>query len=402
MKVLLGVSGGIAAYKAAEIVRAFKKRGDEVRVVMTHGAQEFITPMALQVLSGNVVGTELFDATYESEIGHIELARWPDVILIAPATAHVIGKLANGLCDDLLTTVVCATTAPVVVAPAMNTQMFFNPAVQRNIATLEEYGYQVVDPDQGELACREVGPGRLPDAPVLVDCAEHAASEKPLAGKRVIVTAGPTREHLDPARYISNPSTGKMGFALARAARILGADVMLVAGPSVLDTPYGVSRIDVETAQEMYEVVMAGAERADFIAKAAAVADWRASKVSDRKAKKGDTSPILELERTPDILAALGERFADAPGPFIVGFAAESHDVVDLGREKLVRKRAGMIVANEIGGAASTFGSDDARVCLITRDESEWLEIGPKDAVARQIWLRALKESRRARDAASS
>lgn len=395
MKVLLGVSGGIAAYKAAEIVRAFKKRGDEVRVMMTAGAREFITPLTLQVLSENTVGTEVFDATYESEIGHIDLARWPDAILLAPATANLIGELAGGLAPDLVTTVVCATTAPVVVAPAMNTQMYLNPAVQRNLLLLEEYGYHVVDPDQGELACKEVGPGRLPDAPVLLDCVDYAFTPKHLAGKRVIVTAGPTREHIDPARFISNPSTGKMGFALARHARLLGADVMLVAGPSALETPYGVSRIDVESAQQMYDVVMAGADKADYIVKAAAVADWRGVETSDRKRAKGDTSPTLELERTPDILATLGEKFGGASHPYIIGFAAESHDVLERGREKLERKRANMIVANQIGGDKNTFGAEDARVCLITHDGAEWLANEPKRVVARRIWNRAVEESTR-------
>ena len=395
MKVLLGVSGGIAAYKAPEIVRAFKKRGDEVRVVMTDGAQHFVTPLTLQVVSENVVGTEVFDATYESEIGHIDLARWPDVIVLAPATANLIGQLAAGLAPDLLTTVVCATTAPVVVAPAMNTQMFLNPAVQRNLAVLEELGYIVVDPDQGELACREVGPGRLPDAPVLLDCADFAAGPKLLHRKRVIVTAGPTREHLDPARFISNPSSGKMGFALAASARTLGADVMLVAGPTSLQTPYGVSRIDVESAEQMYEVVMAGADQADYIVKAAAVADWRPVEPSAKKRAKSDSSSTLQLERTPDILSTLGERFAKKDGPYIIGFAAESHDVLERGREKLERKRANMIVANKIGGDDNTFGADDARVCLITHDGAEWLDSASKRVVARRIWKRAVEESAR-------
>lgn len=397
MKVLLGVSGGIAAYKAAEIVRAFKKRDDEVSVVMTAGAQQFITPLTLQVLSGNEVGTELFDATYESDIGHIELARWPDVVLLAPATANLIGELAGGLASDLLTTVVCATTAPVVVAPAMNTQMYLNPAVQRNLALLDEFGYIVVDPDAGELACKEIGPGRLPDASVLLDCVDFAASPKLLAGKRVIVTAGPTREHLDPARFISNPSTGKMGFALARSARILGADVMLVSGPSELDTPYGVSRIDVTSAEQMHDVVMAGADKADYIVKAAAVADWRPSNPSERKRAKADGSGTLELERTADILAGLSDRFGDGARPYIIGFAAESHDVLERGREKLERKRVNMIVANKIGGGddTDTFGANNARVCLITHDGAEWLETGPKRVVARRIWNRAVEESTR-------
>lgn len=392
MKVLLGVSGGIAAYKAAELVRAFKKRGDEVRVVMTASAQQFITPLTLQVLSGNVVGTELFDLTFESEIGHIDLARWPDVILLAPATANVIGKLANGLSDDLLSTVVSATRAPVVVAPAMNTQMFLNPATQANLLRLEEFGYHVVDPDQGELACREVGPGRLPDAPVLLDCVDGAVAPQLLAGKRVIVTAGPTREHADPARFISNPSTGKMGFALAAAARELGADVVLVAGPSHELTPYGVTRIDIVSAAQMYEVVTAGAANADFVVKAAAVADWRFAEPSDQKRAKSESDAQLQLERTPDILAALGAQEA-TPRPYLIGFAAETHDVEARAAAKRKRKNADMIVANSIGGADNAFGADAARVCVITDAGATWLESRAKRDVAREIWRLAVADA---------
>ena len=396
MRILLGVTGGIAAYKSAEIVRAFIKRGDEVRVVMTDAAREFITPMTLQVLSGNPVGTELFDPTYESEIGHIELARWPDVILVAPATANTIAKLAAGMSDDLLTTVICATTAPVVVSPAMNTQMFRNRAVQRNLATLEELGYRIVDPDKGELACKEVGPGRLPDPHVLLDEAERAATTPLLAGKRVLITAGPTREHLDPARFLSNPSTGKMGFALARAARVYGADVTLVAGPTDLLTPYDVQRVDVQTAHQMNEAVLVRADDMDFVVKCAAVADWRPAKPSDHKVAKSSESLTLELERTRDILAALGEKFAAADArPYLIGFAAESQDVLERGREKLSRKRVDMIVANKIGGTDSTFGDDTARVCLITHDGAEWIDRASKREIARKIWKRAVEESTR-------
>ena len=393
MKILLGVSGGIAAYKAAEIVRAFVKRGDEVRVVMTAGATQFITPLTLQVLSGHVVGTEIFDATFESEIGHIELARWADVVLVAPATANVIARIAGGFADDLLTTVVLATTAPVVVAPAMNTQMFLNPAVQRNLAVLDELGHDVVDPDQGELACKEVGPGRLPDAPVLLDCVDAACSPKPLQGKRIIVTAGPTREHLDPARFLSNPSSGRMGFAFARQARILGADVMLVCGPNVLDTPYGVSRIDVTSAAQMHQVVMAGAASADYIVKAAAVADWRPASQSDTKRAKDPSHATLELDATTDILAELGQRFGGGDKPVLIGFAAQTHDVEEYGRSKRKRKRAHVIVANKIGGAKSSFGGTDASVCVVDAAGETWLPSAPKDQIAAQVWQHILSGS---------
>ena len=393
MRVLLGVTGGIAAYKSAELVRQFVKRGDQVRVVMTDGATEFITRLTLQVLSGQKVGTDLFDPTYESEIGHIDLARWADVVLIAPATANVIAKLAAGMADDLLTTVVCATTAPVIVAPAMNTEMFRNLAVQRNLRNLEELGYTIIDPDQGELACKEVGPGRLPDAWLLVEETERVGSPPLLAGKKVLVTAGPTREHLDPARFVSNPSTGKMGFAIARAARMYGAEVTLVSGPSSLLTPYGVRRVDVETAQDMYDQVLASAEGMDYIVKAAAVADWRPAETSEKKVAKTEGTLKLEFERTPDILGTLGEKYGKSKGPYLIGFAAESHDVLERGRQKLTRKNANMIVANKIGGGDSTFGDDDARVCLITHDGAEWLDRASKREIARKIWKRAVEES---------
>lgn len=394
MRVLLGVTGGIAAYKAAEIVRQFAKRGDEVRVVMTDGAKQFITPLTLQVLSGHPVGTELFDPTYESEIGHIELARWPDVVLVAPATANTIARLAAGMADDLLTTVICATTAPVVIAPAMNTEMYRHLAVQRNLRTLEELGYEVVDPDQGELACKEVGPGRLPDPHVLVQEAERAAAPKLLAGRRVLVTAGPTREHLDPARFLSNPSTGKMGFALARAARIYGATVTLVTGPSEELTPYGVERVDVGSAAEMYDAVIQRTDEMDYVVKSAAVADWTPVSTSDEKVAKVEGPLTVEMRRTRDILSALGERFADG-GPYIIGFAAETGDVMERGREKLTRKNVDMIVANEIGGRESSFGADDARVCIITRDGNQWLDRHSKETIAKKIWKRAVEESTR-------
>ncbi len=389
MRVLLAVSGGIAAYKSAEIVRAFVKRGDEVRVVMTESATEFITPLTLQVLSSNRVGLELFDPTYESEIGHIELARWPDVVLVAPATANTIAKLAHGFSDNLLTTVICATTAPVVVAPAMNTQMYLDAAVQRNLQTLRDLGYALIDPDLGELACKEVGPGRLPDADVLVSQVVRATLPSSLGGKRVVVTAGPTREHVDPARFLSNPSSGRMGFELARAAQAFGAEVTLVSGPTELVTPYGVHRVDVTSAAEMYEAVMEAAKGSHVVVKAAAVADWKPRKASERKAEKVDGPKKLELVRTKDILSELA-RLPDAERPLLVGFAAESHDVEARGITKRDRKDVDVIVANKIGGPNSTFASADAHVCFVTASGAEWLEIGSKEAVAREIWSRVV------------
>ena len=380
MKVLLGVSGGIAAYKAAGIVRAFKKRGDEVRVVMTHGAREFITPMTLQVLSEERVGLEVFDLGYEHDIGHIEMARWPDVVLVAPATAHVIAKMANGMADDLLTTVCLATTSPVIVAPAMNTQMYLHPAVGANMARLRDAcGYHLIDPDSGELACKEVGPGRLPDPEVLLDAVDRVMGPKPMAGQSILITAGPTREHIDPARFISNPSSGKMGYALAAAASQLGAKVTLISGPVILDTPAGVDRVNVISAQQMHDEVMSRAAKQDVIIKVAAVCDWRPKSPSERKRAKSDMVGALDLERTPDILAGLGQQYGPGKtnGPLIVGFAAESHDVLARGRAKLKRKNAHMLVANLIGGELSTFGADQSVVDVVFANGQDEVHLGP-------------------------
>lgn len=392
MKVLLGVTGGIAAYKAATLVRELKRRGDEVRVIMTHGAAEFITPLTLQVLSGESVGMSIFDPTYESQIGHIDLARWPDVILVAPATAQVIAKMAHGMADDLLTTVLLATRAPVVVAPAMNTQMFLHPAVQENMRRLSEVcGYEVVAPDAGELACHEVGPGRLPDPPVLLEAVDRAVAPQFLRGLKVMLSAGPTREHLDPARFISNPSTGKMGYALAQVAARHGASVTLVSGPVSLDAPAGVERVSVTTAVQMHEAIMARAAEMDVVIKVAAVADWRPAQASDLKRTKSEMTGQLELVRNPDILAELGERFgpARALGPLVVGFAAESHDVLERGKAKLARKNAHMLIANQIGGAQNAFGADSSSAYVISAESSiEPVALGPapKQQLAAMLW----------------
>lgn len=403
MNILLGVSGGIAAYKSANLVREFVKRGDDVRAVMTAGAQEFITPLTLQVLTENRVGTETFDASYESEIGHIDLARWADVVLLAPATANLIAKLAAGMADDLLTTVILATTAPVVVAPAMNTQMWNHPMVQRNIDTLrEDAGYHVIIPDAGELACKEIGPGRLPDPPVLLDAVDGVTAPRILDGQRVLVTAGPTREHIDPARFISNPSTGRMGYALARAAARFGADVTLVTGPTEIDTPSNVRVIGVVSAEQMADVVIDEAAEMDIVCKAAAVSDWRPRHAQDQKNTKADMSAELELEKTRDILATLGKLYgpgtekdaARGEGPFLVGFAAETHDVIEQARAKRERKNAHVIVANRIGGERSAFGADENTIAIITEDDIH--EFGPtsKNELAEEIW-RVVAELRR-------
>lgn len=407
MKILVGIGGGIAAYKACEIVRALKKRGDEVRVVMTRGAQEFVRPLTLQVLTQNPVGTDIFDAHYESEIGHIDLARWADVILLAPATADLIGKLAGGLADDLLTTVLLATRAPVVIAPSMNTQMWFHPLVQRNLDLLRDTaGYHVVAPDSGELACLEVGPGRLPDPPLLLDWVDRAVAPQILAGKSVLLSAGPTQEFIDPARFITNPSTGRMGYALARAAWVLGARVTLVSGPVSLPAPTDVRLIRVTSARQMHQAIMAEADAADFICKTAAVADFRPAEPAPQKIEKSALTRDLHLVPNPDILAELGERFGpksaddpepDTPTPFLIGFAAETHDMLARAKAKRIRKGVHMLVGNQIGGAESAFGADSSRIAILLgppgKEAQRVAEFGPasKHELARTIWQEAAR-----------
>ncbi len=394
MKILIGVSGGIAAYKSAEIVRAFKKRGDEVRVVMTCGALEFIKPLTLQVLSENDVGTDLFDPTLESQIGHIDLARWPDVILLAPATANLIARYANGFSDDLLTTILSATFSPVVVAPAMNTQMLLNAKTQRNIEQLRSDGAFIVEPDSGVLACKEVGAGRLPDAPILVEATLRAFKSKSrpqiLEGKKILVAAGPTREFLDPARFLSNPSTGKMGYALAKSARDLGADVTLISGPSSLLQPDQVAFKSVVTTEDMFAEVTRLASTMDAVVMAAAPADWTPKDPSKQKESKVEGEKTLTFVRTKDILKTLGETYAGV-APFLIGFAAESHDVLERGKAKRIRKKCDALIANKIGGADNAFGADDNQVYVIANDIEANLERAPKIEIAFEIW-RTLSE----------
>jgi phosphopantothenoylcysteine decarboxylase/phosphopantothenate--cysteine ligase len=390
MNVLVGVTGGIAAYKSAHLVREFIKRDDDVRVVMTESAEEFITPMTLQALSENPVGSDLFDAGYESEIGHIDLARWADVVVVAPATADFIARAAAGMADDLLTTVLLATRAPVVVAPAMNTQMWYHPSVARNIETLEsEYGWRVIQPDSGELACREIGPGRMPDPPDLVEEVLVEATEPTLKDRRVLITAGPTHEPIDPARMLTNPSSGKMGYALAKIARRLGAEVTLISGPTQLEQPAGVELVSVQTAQQMYDAVIERVESMDVVVKSAAVCDWRPKTSSSSKLKKETMTGTLELERNPDILAELGQRASAEAGdgrPLLVGFAAESSDVAERGERKRRDKGADILVANKIGGDDSTFGSDDIVAHILTgTSETRYGPIS-KEALAEHLF----------------
>ena len=392
--VVLGLTGGIACYKAAELTRVLTRAGAVVRVMMSRGAQQFITPLTLQTLSGHPVATDTFDLTQESEIGHIRLADSADVIVIAPATANVIGKIAAGIGDDLITTVLLATRAPVVLAPAMNVHMYENPIVQANLDRLRQFGLRIVEPGEGFLACGYEGKGRLPDTDVLLAEIERAVTPQDLAGERVLVTAGPNREALDPVRFISNRSTGKMGFALAEAAWRRGAEVRLVAGPTALPTPHGVCRRDVTTAEEMRQVVLAEAASATIILMAAAVADYRPATVAQQKLKKGDGPMVLELERTTDILAELAVRKTTQ---ILVGFAAETEQVTANAERKLIAKNLDLIVANDVAASNTGFAVDTNAVTIIDRDrQHDAIPLSSKGAIADCVLDRVVACRRRA------
>ena len=364
--IILAVTGGIAAYKSAILVRRLKDFGFDVRVVMTHGAQAFITPLTFQALSGNPVHTELLDPEAEAGMGHIELARWADLVLVAPASCDSIAKFANGLADDLLSTLYLATKAPVWIAPAMNQQMWAAKATQRNLQTLVEDGVHVIMPDAGEQACGDVGLGRMPEPEDLArqvaayfHKAQRAIAEKfgLLAGKRVTITAGPTREAIDPVRYISNHSTGKMGFSLAAACYAAGAKVTLVAGPVSLDTPNGVQRINVSSAMQMLDVSMNQLkEGCDIFIATAAVADYRVAQVAEHKIKKAGDELAVSLVKNPDIVATIAQQ---QQRPFMVGFAAETQNVEEYAAGKLVAKKLDMIACNDVSRPDIGFASDE-------------------------------------------
>ena len=363
-RILLGVTGGIAAYKAAELVRRLKDEGADVRVVMTKGAREFVTPLTFQAVSGNPVGTNLLDPAAEAAMGHIELARWAELVLIAPASADVLAKMAAGLADDLLTTLVLATAAPVLVAPAMNQQMYAHPATQANLTTLKARGVLQLGPASGNQACGEVGPGRLLEPLELVSMVSAYFVPKSLLGRKIVITAGPTREPIDPVRYLSNHSSGKMGYALAEAAAAAGGEVVLVSGPVSMATPPGVRRLNVDSAAEMHAAVMKEvADSAIFIG-CAAVADYRLASVATQKIKKTSDALELKLVKNPDILAEVS---ALAQRPFCVGFAAETEQVLAHAESKLQRKKLDMICANDVSQAGLGFGCDDNAVTVLIR-----------------------------------
>jgi phosphopantothenoylcysteine decarboxylase/phosphopantothenate--cysteine ligase len=380
--VLLGVSGGIAAYKSAELVRQLQELGACVRVIMTHGAQEFITPLTLQALSGNPVHTTLLDEEAEQGMGHIELARWADLLLIAPATADLIARLASGRAGDLLTTVALATAAPMVIAPAMNQQMWRDQATADNVDTLRARGVQLVGPAAGEQACGDVGPGRMEEPPAIAAACAGLFERGLLAGKRVLITAGPTREALDPVRYITNHSSGKMGYALAQAAVDAGAKTTLVSGPVNLSTPEHVQLIKVESARDMLERCMALLDDCDIFVACAAVADYRPAEIEQQKIKKSTEQINLKLVRNPDIVATVA---AADKRPFTVGFAAETNDVITYARDKMERKGLDMIVANDVSDQAIGFNSDDNEATVLWPGGSEILARSGKGSIARQL-----------------
>ena len=380
--VLLGVSGGIAAYKSAELIRQLQERGANVRVIMTQGAQEFITPLTLQALSGHPVSTDLLDTEAEQGMGHIELARWADLLLVAPATADLLARLSAGRADDLLTTVALATPAPLLLAPAMNQQMWRDSATAANIEILSERGVQLVGPAEGIQACGDTGPGRMEEPAVIADAAAALFDSGLLAGQRVVVTAGPTREALDPVRYISNHSSGKMGYALARAAAEAGAQTTLVSGPVNLATPDHVQRIDVESARDMLQACLDLLGECDVFIACAAVADYRPASTQDQKIKKDAEDMTLELVRNPDIVASVA---ASDRRPFTVGFAAETHNVVEYAREKMARKKLDMIVANDVADPDIGFNSDYNAATVLSREGEHSLPQASKETLAHQI-----------------
>ena len=384
-KILLGISGGIAAYKCAELTRRLIERGAQVQVVMTKAAKEFITPLTMQAVSGRPVSDSLLDPAAEASMGHIELAKWADLVLLAPATADLIARMSAGMGNDLLTTLVLATDSPVAVSPAMNQQMYRNVATQENIATLARRGMHIWGPAAGEQACGDVGPGRMLEPMQLVHLCEQFFQPKLLAGKSVLITAGPTREAIDPVRYISNHSSGKMGFALANAAAQLGAKVTLVSGPVSLNTPAGVERINVASAQEMHDAVMAHAPNHDAFISCAAVADYRPENVASQKLKKTENNDqmTINMVKNPDIVATVANMTEQRP--FTVGFAAETNDVETYARGKLMKKNLDMICANDVSVEGQGFNSNDNAITLFWPEGEQALALESKEALSFRI-----------------
>lgn len=387
--VVLCVTGGIAAYKAADLTSKLHAAGAAVHVLMTESATQFVTPVTFETLSGNRAVVDTFDRSFPWEVEHIALARAADVFVIAPATANIIAKAAHGIADDMVTTTLLATKAPVIVAPAMNVGMYENPVTQQNLSLLRKQGFRVIDPAEGRLACGDTGRGRLADTPTLLWGIEKALTPQDLAGLRVLVTAGPTQEALDPVRFLSNHSSGKQGYAIAARAALRGAEVTLVSGPVSLDAPPGVWRLDVVSAQDMYNAVLSAADKCDFIIKAAAVGDYRPASVSVDKIKKSGKELTLGLQRNPDILAALGEH--KRLGQLLCGFAMETTNLLENAEEKLRRKHCDMLVANSLRDQGAGFQTDTNRVTFLFADgKRETLPLMPKEELGDVILDRLL------------
>lgn len=390
--VLLGITGGIAAYKMANVASGLRKAGATVHVIMTENATKFITPLTFETLTNNRCVVDTFARDFQYDVKHISLAKAADLILIAPATANVIAKLANGLADDMLTTTVLAARCKKLVAPAMNTAMLENPITQDNLAKLKKYGFGIIEPAVGMLACKDVGSGKLPEPETLLDCiAMELAREKDMAGLHVTVTAGPTQEALDPVRYLTNHSTGRMGYAIAREAMLRGADVTLISGPTALKSVPGVKTVDVVSAKDMFEAVQAALPETDILVKAAAVADYRPANVADDKIKKQDGDMAIPLERTDDILGWVAEH--RHPGLFVCGFSMETRDMIENSKKKLARKHLDMIAANNLKVAGAGFGVDTNVVTILTADGIQELPLMGKDQVAAKL-LDAILERR--------
>ncbi len=389
--IVLGVTGSIAAYKIASLASMLMKQHADVTVIMTKNATNFINPITFESLTGNKCLVDTFDRNFEFQVEHVSLARQTDVFLTAPASANVIAKAAHGIADDMLTTTLLACTCPKIVAPAMNTRMYQNPVVQDNLEILKRYGMEVIDPANGYLACGDTGAGKMPDPEVLYEYIIKALTPKDMAGRKVLVTAGPTQEKLDPVRYISNHSTGKMGYAIARQAMLRGAEVTLVSGKVNLQPPMGVRMVPVVSAADMAQAVKADAQEQDIIIKAAAVADYRPAVTADEKLKKKDDEMNLVLERTEDILAWLGAH--RRPGQFLCGFSMETEHMLENSKAKLEKKKIDMIVANNLKQTGAGFGTDTNVVTLLTKEDTLTLPIMSKEEVADRLLTFIMKKS---------
>lgn len=379
--VLLGVTGSIAAYKIASLASALKKQDADVHVLMTKNATNFINPITFESLTGNKCLVDTFDRNFQFQVEHVSIVKKADVVMLAPASANVIGKIAHGIADDMLTTTIMACKCPVYVAPAMNTNMYENPIVQDNIKILQKYGYRIIDPACGYLACGDTGTGKMPEQEVLLSyITREIAYEKNLAGKKILITAGPTQEAIDPVRYITNHSSGKMGYALAKMAMLRGAEVTLVSGQTAITPPPFVKVISITSAKDMYDAVTAVSDKQDIIIKAAAVADYRPASVSDEKMKKSDNQMSIELERTDDILKYLGEHKGE--NQFLCGFSMETSNMISNSRAKLEKKNLDMIAANNLKVDGAGFQGDTNVLTLITQNEEVSLELMSKEDAA--------------------